>query len=142
MAGRVHTLTLQTSLWSLSPLSSINPNLNFLKKSVIFRPNPVSSKFSMLCTCSNSSSNSHNETFVLTTPLYYVNAPPHMGSAYTTIAADAIARFQVFLVAMFFVLHAVSLLFYKDTLETMCGQLSHRWVRRYCLPCWRLARVG
>ena len=23
------------------------------------------------------------------------NAPPHMGSAYTTIAADAIARFQV-----------------------------------------------
>jgi methionyl-tRNA synthetase len=35
------------------------------------------------------------ETFVLTTPLYYVNAPPHMGSAYTTIAADAIARFQV-----------------------------------------------
>jgi methionyl-tRNA synthetase len=32
--------------------------------------------------------------YVLTTPLYYVNAPPHMGSAYTTIAADAIARFQ------------------------------------------------
>jgi hypothetical protein len=31
---------------------------------------------------------------VLTTPLYYVNAPPHMGSAYTTIAADAVARFQ------------------------------------------------
>lgn len=34
------------------------------------------------------------EPFVITTPLYYVNAPPHMGSAYTTIAADAIARFQ------------------------------------------------
>ncbi|KAJ0973760.1 hypothetical protein J5N97_015725 [Dioscorea zingiberensis] len=34
------------------------------------------------------------DLFVLTTPLYYVNAPPHMGSAYTTIAADAIARFQ------------------------------------------------
>ncbi|KAL6571489.1 Methionine--tRNA ligase, chloroplastic/mitochondrial [Orobanche hederae] len=34
------------------------------------------------------------DPFVLTTPLYYVNAPPHMGSAYTTIAADAIARFQ------------------------------------------------
>lgn len=32
--------------------------------------------------------------YVLTTPLYYVNAPPHMGSAYTTIAADAMARFQ------------------------------------------------
>ena len=36
-----------------------------------------------------------SEPFVLTTPLYYVNAPPHMGSAYTTIAADAVARFQV-----------------------------------------------
>ncbi|KAL6137077.1 hypothetical protein ACLB2K_062372 [Fragaria x ananassa] len=35
-----------------------------------------------------------NDPFVLTTPLYYVNAPPHMGSAYTTITADAIARFQ------------------------------------------------
>ncbi|EPS61799.1 hypothetical protein M569_12993, partial [Genlisea aurea] len=34
------------------------------------------------------------DPFVLTTPLYYVNAPPHMGSAYTTIAADAVARFQ------------------------------------------------
>ncbi|TVQ58756.1 MAG: methionine--tRNA ligase [Spirulina sp. DLM2.Bin59] len=32
--------------------------------------------------------------FVLTTPLYYVNAAPHIGSAYTTMIADAIARFQ------------------------------------------------
>ncbi|KAH7293502.1 hypothetical protein KP509_28G028400 [Ceratopteris richardii] len=32
--------------------------------------------------------------FVITTPLYYVNAPPHMGSAYPTIAADALSRFQ------------------------------------------------
>ncbi|KAK2654359.1 hypothetical protein Ddye_014215 [Dipteronia dyeriana] len=32
--------------------------------------------------------------FVLTTPLYYVNAPPHLGSAYTAIVADAVARFQ------------------------------------------------
>ncbi len=29
----------------------------------------------------------------LTTPLYYVNDVPHMGSAYPTMAADAIARF-------------------------------------------------
>lgn len=35
------------------------------------------------------------ENFMITTPLYYANAPPHMGSAYTTIAADAIARFHV-----------------------------------------------
>lgn len=33
-------------------------------------------------------------TFALTTPLYYVNDLPHIGSAYTTIAADALARFQ------------------------------------------------
>ncbi len=32
--------------------------------------------------------------FSLTTPLYYVNDIPHIGSAYTTMAADAIARFQ------------------------------------------------
>ncbi|WP_298617587.1 class I tRNA ligase family protein, partial [uncultured Thermosynechococcus sp.] len=31
--------------------------------------------------------------FSLTTPLYYVNALPHIGSAYTTIAADVLARF-------------------------------------------------
>ena len=31
--------------------------------------------------------------FYLTTPLYYVNAPPHIGHAYTTIAADVLARF-------------------------------------------------
>ena len=32
--------------------------------------------------------------FALTTPLYYVNDIPHIGSAYTTMAADAIARWQ------------------------------------------------
>lgn len=32
-------------------------------------------------------------SFTITTPLYYVNAMPHIGSAYTTIAADARARF-------------------------------------------------
>lgn len=30
----------------------------------------------------------------LTTPIYYVNATPHIGHAYTTIAADAIKRFR------------------------------------------------
>lgn len=33
-------------------------------------------------------------TFYLTTPIYYPNARPHVGSAYTTIACDAIARYQ------------------------------------------------
>jgi len=32
--------------------------------------------------------------FYLTTPIYYVNAAPHIGHAYTTSAADAIRRFK------------------------------------------------
>ena len=32
--------------------------------------------------------------FYLTTPIYYVNARPHIGHAYTTIACDAVARRQ------------------------------------------------
>lgn len=35
-----------------------------------------------------------NTPFTITTPLYYVNDLPHIGSAYPTIAADAIARFN------------------------------------------------
>jgi methionyl-tRNA synthetase len=31
-------------------------------------------------------------TFYVTTPIYYVNATPHIGHAYTTIAADVLAR--------------------------------------------------
>lgn len=32
--------------------------------------------------------------FYLTTPIYYVNAKPHLGHAYSTIVADVIVRFQ------------------------------------------------
>ena len=32
--------------------------------------------------------------FYITTPIYYVNAKPHIGHAYTTIAADVACRFQ------------------------------------------------
>lgn len=32
--------------------------------------------------------------FYITTPLYYVNAMPHIGHSYTNIAADALARFH------------------------------------------------
>jgi len=32
--------------------------------------------------------------FYITTPIYYVNDVPHLGHAYTTIAADALARFH------------------------------------------------
>lgn len=33
-------------------------------------------------------------TYSITTPIYYVNAAPHLGTAYTTIAADTVARYQ------------------------------------------------
>ena len=36
--------------------------------------------------------NSHT-IFYITTPIYYVNAEPHIGHAYSTIVADVIARF-------------------------------------------------
>lgn len=34
------------------------------------------------------------ETFYITTPIYYVNARPHLGHAYTTIIADVACRFN------------------------------------------------
>ncbi len=34
------------------------------------------------------------KTFYITTPIYYVNDVPHIGHAYTTIAADALARYH------------------------------------------------
>ncbi len=34
------------------------------------------------------------KTFYITTPLYYVNASPHIGHAYTTIASDCLARYK------------------------------------------------
>ena len=35
-----------------------------------------------------------NRTFYVTTPIYYVNDVPHIGHAYTTIAADSLARYK------------------------------------------------
>ncbi|MCS6297030.1 MAG: methionine--tRNA ligase [Nitrospira sp.] len=34
-----------------------------------------------------------HETFYITTPIYYVNDVPHIGHAYTTVAADVLARY-------------------------------------------------
>jgi len=34
-----------------------------------------------------------DKSFYITTPIYYVNAEPHIGHAYSTIVADVIARF-------------------------------------------------
>jgi len=35
-----------------------------------------------------------SQRFMVTTPIYYVNDKPHIGQAYTTIAADVLARFH------------------------------------------------
>ena len=32
--------------------------------------------------------------FYITTPIYYINAPPHLGTAYSTIAADVLTRYH------------------------------------------------
>jgi methionyl-tRNA synthetase len=36
---------------------------------------------------------SNQNTFYITTPIYYVNDVPHIGHAYTTVAADVLARY-------------------------------------------------
>jgi len=36
----------------------------------------------------------NKKTFYITTPIYYANAPIHLGGAYTTIAADVLARWH------------------------------------------------
>ena len=38
--------------------------------------------------------NRQKNNFYLTAPIYYVNASPHIGHTYTTIAADVIARYH------------------------------------------------
>ncbi|XP_050210694.1 methionine--tRNA ligase, chloroplastic/mitochondrial isoform X2 [Mercurialis annua] len=103
MGARINQ-SIQNTLFLLNPLSSITSKsriatthfkipLNFHKNSIFSASKSRKSSFCS-CTISNGNDKNEAETFVLTTPLYYVNAPPHMGSAYTTIAADAIARFQ------------------------------------------------
>ena len=37
---------------------------------------------------------SKKKKFYITTPIYYVNARPHLGHSYTTIAADVLARYH------------------------------------------------
>ena len=34
------------------------------------------------------------KTYMITTPIYHVNAAPHLGTAYSTTAADTLARFE------------------------------------------------
>ena len=32
--------------------------------------------------------------YYLTTPIFYVNAQPHLGHAYSTVVADTVCRYQ------------------------------------------------
>ena len=36
----------------------------------------------------------NNKPYFVSTPIYYVNGQPHLGHAYTSVAADVISRFQ------------------------------------------------
>lgn len=99
MAVRMNC-SLQNTLCLLNPsFLSLRSRASHLKPKpkahLQFASNPSRGGGALFCTCTTTNTPSNDEPFVLTTPLYYVNAPPHMGSAYSTIAADAIARFQV-----------------------------------------------
>ena len=37
---------------------------------------------------------SEKKTYYITTPIYYPSAKLHIGNTYTTVAADALARFK------------------------------------------------
>ncbi|CAI0411357.1 unnamed protein product [Linum tenue] len=108
MAARLNH-SIQNTLSLLNPLCSVTTKVTHFRNRLPFhRSFLLSSSYSekrraLFCSCATSGAAdtrrdggeaAAGETFVLTTPLYYVNAAPHMGSAYTTIAADAIARFQ------------------------------------------------
>ncbi|PIA39024.1 hypothetical protein AQUCO_02700300v1 [Aquilegia coerulea] len=106
MAVRILLSSTHKHFSLISPISS---SKKYFKTGIRIGRNFPSTLFSsrssaaLFCSCSSNNDlnnsgektiNNTTEPYVLTTPLYYVNAPPHMGSAYTTIAADAIARFQ------------------------------------------------
>jgi methionyl-tRNA synthetase len=40
------------------------------------------------------SSTARVKPYYITTPIFYVNGPPHIGHLYTALIADAIARYQ------------------------------------------------
>src|SRR5579875_2754862 len=44
--------------------------------------------------CNHNKHSMSKGKYYLTTPIYYVNAAPHIGHAYTTIAAETIARYK------------------------------------------------
>ena len=68
------------------------------------------------------------EKFYITTPIYYVNARPHLGHAYTTIVCDALARYHRMLGHDTFFLtgtdeHGVNV----ERSATAAGQSAQQW---------------
>lgn len=47
-----------------------------------------------MTTHKENSAKADKPTFYITTPIYYVNARPHLGHTYTTVAADTLARWK------------------------------------------------
>ncbi|KAG5399889.1 hypothetical protein IGI04_014496 [Brassica rapa subsp. trilocularis] len=95
MAARLNS-SLHNALCLLKPFNTLLTTKPFSpRNSFRFSKKLASSPRRALHSTSTLESHENGERFVLSTPLYYVNAPPHMGSAYTTIAADSIARFQM-----------------------------------------------
>ncbi|KAK1273913.1 hypothetical protein QJS04_geneDACA007923 [Acorus gramineus] len=93
MAARV-LFASQNGQFMLPPIFTSNFRAGNLSRTLRLSRRSLGSASLFSCRSSLDGEKVEEEPFVLTTPLYYVNAPPHMGSAYTTIAADAIARFQ------------------------------------------------
>jgi len=119
MAVRINCSIQNTISLLNPPLSSLRYRASPLKLKPHFRFGQNPTRGAFFCTCATTDITPSNaEPFVLTTPLYYVNAPPHMGSAYTTIAADAIARFQVNFLTLFdFSLNYVTLAQFQKWVE-------------------------
>jgi methionyl-tRNA synthetase len=63
-----------------------------LRWRVIADDDAFSSVRGLFMTESTSKTETNSGRFYLTTPIYYVNARPHLGHAYSTIVCDAIAR--------------------------------------------------
>ena len=53
------------------------------------RPSSFGAANSPFCTLSSVA-----DPFYVSTPIYYVNGDPHLGHAYTSVAADVLARFE------------------------------------------------
>ncbi|MFH2068672.1 MAG: methionine--tRNA ligase [Candidatus Omnitrophota bacterium] len=85
------------------------------------------------------------DKYYLTTPIYYVNARPHVGHVYTTVAADVLARWERFLGKEVFFLtgadeHGSKVAAAADQAGLSPGELVDQTVGRY-LDLWKLLEI-